>query len=104
MLRAPVPGDLAARGEPDLAAPLCVLEKAREPARPRGTARDTAMQAHRPHAGARAALFPELIEGVAQVRGEVLGHLQAAPPEADVVGVERVRNDQPGPGRALDVV
>src|SRR5258705_11681854 len=85
MIRAPVPRDLPAGGEPDLTAPPRVLEEAREPPCPRGTARDTAMQAHRHHAGSRAALFPELIEGVAQGGGEVVGHLQAAPPDPKLV-------------------
>src|SRR5215470_6231084 len=96
MLRAPVPGDLAARGEPHAPAALGVLEEAGEPARPARAARDPAVQSHRHHARLGRALLPELVEGVAEIGGEVVRHLERAAPEADVVGVERVGNDEPG--------
>src|SRR5215813_13463149 len=104
MMGAPVTRDLTARGEPHLAAPPRVLEEARQAARPRRTAGDATVQAHRHHARARAAFLPELVEGVAEVRGEVLRHLQGAAPEADVVGIQGVGNDEPGAGRARHVV
>src|SRR5437870_10116872 len=72
MVRAPVPRDLAARGEPHLPASLRMLEEAREPPGPRRTTRDAAVQTDRHHARVRAALLPELVEGVAKVRGEII--------------------------------
>src|SRR5215470_1662627 len=104
MLRAPVAGDLAARGEPDAPAALGVLEEAGEPARPARPARDPAVQADRHHARLGRALLPELVEGVAEIGGEVVGHLERAAPEADVVGIQRIGNDEPGTGRARHVV
>src|SRR5215470_18343699 len=104
MLRAPVAGDLPARGEPHVAPALGMLEEAREPARPPGPARNATVQAHRHHARVGRSLLPELIEGVAEIGGEVVRHLERAAPKADVVGVQRVGNDQPGAGRARHVV
>src|SRR5215467_16279041 len=104
MLRAPVPGDLAARGEPHAPAALGVLEEAGEPARPARAARDPAVQTHRHHPRLGRALLPELVEGVAEIGGEVVRHLERATPEADVVGVERIGNDEPRTGRARHVI
>src|SRR5262249_51358232 len=79
---APMTPDVPAPGEPHLAASLRVVQEAREPRRASRTPRDPAVQPHRHHARARLPLLPELVEGITEIREEVVGELERAPPEA----------------------
>src|SRR5205823_12958508 len=98
MLLAPVTRDVPALGEPHLSPALRVRREAREPSRASRPPRDPTVQPDRHHARACLAFLPELVEGVAEIGEEVVGEVQRAPPETDVVGVEGVGHDEPGAG------
>src|SRR5439155_15010958 len=91
----PPAGDLAAAGEPDGRTSAGVLDEALETADACGAPHDPAVEAHRHELGVTGALLIQRVEGVPEVLEGVVGGQERAPPESDVVGVQRVRHDEP---------
>src|SRR5690242_11024348 len=87
----PMPCDVEAAAEPDLVVALDMVEEALQRRKAAGAADEAAMEADRQHLRRACALLVEHVEGVAQIREELVAGIEAlARRKAHVVGIERV--------------
>ncbi len=91
-------GDFAAPADPDPVVAQDVIDETGKRGGARRLASETAMHSDGHHLGRLLALAVERVEIVAQRDEEILGLTPAqAAPEARVVVIERVRDDEMGP-------